>query len=532
MQLNKSVLLKTSANTDVQYVGGEILIQGLEPIKQSRVIDFSQINYKAEVQQVVTVGATNYTPVADTAYSVLIGDTNRRVNGQIESLKKYSYVTPADITTLGATAALQREAIHGYLVAQINAFAKNYCVAASLTLGNGFTITDDAGYFPYNHQGMTNRMGANTVKVVTNTDGTGFASTNIVNTTAAVYAVGSGEVLANNAPVYDYVTGNLISGEIDAPKTISGGIAVSGQKYNCFSISYLADTVLPTIAANYKGLMVKTQTVWVDNGAGSSTSNLSGYIAFERAMHRGLVAKYSKDASVVAEFFDNNFVIQGPLGAVPATTTSLKNKVLTGYGNLFNHYNIGTQTIVAPTQGATGLLIEQDATATEGAHYCAEVVAGCPKEFVVGKTEVTFLFKGSATTVANIVALAGLRKKEAFAVDFNDYNELVAAGTGAAGTAFTTYGILAGAATVATATGANAVNSTEFTIKITVDKNGLCAIYINDVKANVYSAGTTPLTFAAGTVLIPFFQYTNLNSSAAVPNVTELLALPATGVIS
>lgn len=535
-QKNKSVLFNTSAGTDVQYSGGEILIAGLNPINQTRIIDFSQINYRAEVQQVVTIGATAYTPVADTTYAIEIGDVSRVDHGYTENVKKYIYTTPADITTIGASAAVQREYIHTQLIAKINAIASNFVVAASLTGGNGFTVTDDAGYFPYNKQGMTNRKGASLVRPCQNLDGTGFAASNYVLTTAAVYEFGTGLNLLNNAPVYDFMTGNLIAGEIENPVTIAGANAVSGQKYNMFSITYLKRVALPTaFNGNSYVYLLLTQQAFVDNGAGASTTNLAGYIAFERAMHRGIANKYALDPNAVAEFFDNNFVIQGPLGAVPSTAPNIKNKFLTGYGNLFNHYNIctaATQTIVAPTQGAAGLLIEQDATATEGAHYCAEVVAVAPKEFVVGKTDITFLFKASATTVANIVLLAGLRKKEAYAADFNDYNELVAAGTGAAGTAFSTYGILGGAATVATATGANAVNSTEFTIRITVNKAGLCAVYVNDAKANVYSAGTTPLVFTAGTVLIPFFQYTNLNSVAAVPNVTELLALAAANVIS
>jgi len=48
---------------------------------------------------------------------------------------------------------------------------------------------------------------------------------------------------------------------------------------------------------------------------------------------------------------------------------------------------------------------------------------------------------------------------------------------------------------------------------------------MNDVKYPVYSAGTTPLVFPAGTVLIPFFQYTNLNSAAAVINEVEFEAV-------
>lgn len=527
-QQQKSVLFKTSAGTDVQYVGGEIKIPGLNPIKQSSIVDFSQLNYRAEVSQVVTVGGTAYVPTGSTTYTVALGDATRRANGVTELPFVYSYTTSSDLSKEGANDAARREYIHLALIAKINAVTNNWVTAATLTGGAGFTITDDAGYFPAPSQGMTNREGATTVVLRPDSDSRGFAITNIALTTAAVYSSGVGATLAAYAPVYDLVYSSLISGYVDGPKDINGASAVSGQKYNLFSISYLDYNVsIPSVGHGITGVLARTASIWVDNGAGTDTNNLAGYIAFERKMHRGIAAKYRLDSAATAEFFDNNFVIQGPLGAVPATTTSLKNKFLTPYNTLFNHYNIGTQTIVAPSQGASGLLIEQDTTATEGAHYCAEVATLCPKEFVVGKSEVTFLFKASATTVANIVLLAGLRKKEAFALDFNDYNEMVAAGTGPAGTDLYTYGILGGAATVATDTTANAANSTEFTIRITVDLAGLCAVYINDTKYPVYSAGTTALTFTAGTVLIPFFQYTNLNSAAAVPNVTELLALPS-----
>lgn len=532
-QKNKSVLFNTSAGTDVRYSGGELQIAGLDPINQARIIDISQVNYRAEVQQVVTVGATAYTPTADTTYCIEIGDVTRVDHGYTENLKRYTYTTPADVTTIGANAAAQREYIHGQLVTKINAIASNFVLAASLGSGNGFTVTDDPGYFPYNRQGMTNRRGASLVRPCQNSDGTGFAASNYVLTTAAVYEFGTGLNLLNNAPVYDYMTGNLISGEIETPITAAGATAVSGQKYNMFSITYLKRVALPTAfnGNSYVYLLVN-QTAYVDNGAGTSISNLSGYIAFERQIHRAIANKYSLDVNAVAEFFDSNFVIQGPLGAVPVATANLKNKFLTGYGNLFNHYNINAQTIVAPSQGATGLLIDQDLTATDGAHYCAEVGTSSPKEFVVGKDDVTFLFKASASTVANLVLLAGLRKKEAYTADFNDYNDMVAAGTGPSGTTFYTYGILQNAATVATTTSVNAVDATAFTIRIVVPKSGLVSVYINDVKYPVYSVGTTPLTFVAGTVLIPFFQYTNLNSAAAVGNVTELLALPSASVFA
>ena len=138
-QKNKSVLFNASAGSDVQYSGDEILIAGLDAVKLSRVINFSQINYRAEVAQVITIGSVAYTPTASTPYTVEIGDVNVRDHGYTSSLKKFSYTTPDDITTLGATAALQREAITLKLVAEINA-GSPFVTAATLTLGNGFTV--------------------------------------------------------------------------------------------------------------------------------------------------------------------------------------------------------------------------------------------------------------------------------------------------------------------------------------------------------------------------------------------------------
>jgi len=523
--VNRSVLFNTSASTDVQYSGGNVLIPGLTPIPTNRIINFSQINYRAEVVQVITVGGSLYTPTASTAYTVLIGDSNRRSQGYTEPFKKYSYTTPPVITTLGATAALQREAITAALVAKINAASTyNFVTAATLTGGAGFTITDAAGYYPYPHQGMNTRQGASRIVLAANADATGFSATDFVVTTAAVYSVGVGLDLANNAPVMDFMTGNVISGTVDAPKTLSGAAAIAGQKYNAFSITYLENAQIAGITGT-TGLLVKQRIVWVDNGAGASVVNLAGYLAIEKELHRLVGVVYGQDPNATLEFFDKNFLIQGPLGAVPAITAGVKNKFITPYG-LLNHYNIGTQTIVAPTQGADGLLIEQDtATAAEGAHYCAEVVAACPQQFVVGKTSMTLVNKFSATAVANMVYMAGFRVKEAFDANFDNYNNLAAIGTGAAGTAVATYGILGGLSTVVTTSTTNLVNSAVNTAVIEVATNGVVSLFMNDVKYPVYSAGTTPLVFPAGTVLIPFFQYTNLNTLPAVINEVEFEAV-------
>jgi hypothetical protein len=507
MSQTKSVLLKTSASSDVQYSGGEILIAGLEPIKQSRVINFSQINYKAEVRQVVTVGSVAYTPTGATRYAVSIGDVNRRDQGYTEQLKVYSYVTPDDVTTLGGSAALQREAIHLALIAQINSDANNYVAAATLTGGNGFTITDDAGYFPYNRQGMNNRKGASTVKVLTNLDGTGFASTNYVLTTAAVYAVGEGLRLLNDAPVFDFMTGNLISGEFSAPVTVSGEYAVSGQKYNMFSITYLNEVNIPTITG-IKAYSTKTAQIFADNGAGSSTANLAGYIAFEKAMHRGLFNQFSNDPNAQVDFLDNVILFQGAAGAVPTTTG--ENKMVSDAKWVYN--NIGTNTITVPTPTNAGLLIDQDLTDTEGAEYTPSLLTGAPQEFVVGKTDFSVFARVVAADWTDAAWQVGFRKKAAHAADFNNYTDLASVGTLAAdGDLLVTNGILNNAATVSTSTTIVPTNAAYLTVEVLVNKAGVVTCKLNDVVYPVYSAGTTPLVFDAGDIMIPFVRAVNIS---------------------
>jgi len=517
---NKSVLLLTSASTDVQYSGGEILIPGLEPIRQGRVIDFSQINYRAEVVQVVTVNTTA-TPTGSTKYGVLIGDPNRRDHGYTEFLELYSYTTPSDITVLGATAALQREAINVEIIAKINKLSGNFVTAATLGTGTGFTITDTAGYYPANKQGMTNRKGASVVRAAKNPDGTGFTQSQIVLTTAWVIPVGVGANLQADAPVYDLMTGNLIAGEIEAPKTISGAIAVSGQRYNMFSISDLRQSPIPSVTG-VVGFIPRNQQVWVDNGTGTSTANLAGYISFERAMHRGIAMTYVSNPSSQIDFFDNVILFQGPGGAVPATTG--ETKMVSDAKWVYN--NIGTNTITTPTPSNAGLVLDQDLTATEGAEYTPSLLTLSPKEFTVGKQDFSVFARVSATTWANGAWQVGFHTKAAHSATFA-YTNLASVGTLAASpTTASTQGILASAALVSTSTAIVLTNAASYTVEVLVTMNGVVTCKLNDVVYPVYSVGTTPLVLPQNTVMVPFFRAVNVGGSAPVLVISENLALP------
>jgi len=531
--VRESVLLKTSSNADVQCSGGKINITGLKEILKKNVTGIVQIKYRAAVAQVVTVGNTAYTPTGLTNYTVAIGDPNRTRDGYQENLRRYTFQTNSNVNIYG-TVAQQREAIHAGLVAKINLESGvNRVTAVSLGSGNGFTVTDNTDYYPEKSQTMTNEKFASTVITVANPDQSGFTRSNFTVTTAGQTSSGVGAKLAQQAPVIDYMYGNLIQGNLDAPfgtATNPKTYATAGQNYDIFVINSLKEIVGANLSGQYV-YVPRESAIAVDNGTGSSTTNLAGFLTAERELRKLMVQTCYMDASLVQQWFDQDFVEQGLLGAAPATTAGVANKFLTPYGML-NHFNIGTQTIVTGANSATGFLFEQDATATEGAAYTPSLSTNNSQQFIVGKTPATVNAKASFTTPANIVFMVGFRSKEAHQAAFGTYGKLATIGTGAAGTAIATYGSLVSAASVTTTSAVNLLTTVVYDFRVEVAIDGTVTAFVNNVSYPIYSVGTTvPLVFAAGTVLIPFFQYTNLNSVAAVPNITEFWSVGSDTVI-
>jgi len=522
--IQKGILFRTTVKTDVLSSGGVISVAGLKSVRRSNLLSIKQIKYRPEVVQVYTV-STTATPTGSTVYGVLIGDTNRVISGAQAQLVKYTYTTPADITDLGATAALQREAINVALIAKINADTANYVVAATLAGGTGFTITDDAGYYPVNSQTANNRKGASEVVVYNDGSGAGFASTVLSLTTAAVYSFGVGADVAAGKPVIDVMYGNLISGTLVAPPlTITGLPGVSGQKYDAFVITSLSEASAHSQTGQY-ALVPTTQTIWVDNGTGSDTANLAGFKDFERIMHKLMFSLYKNDPNAVGEFFDMPIAFQDPLGAAPTGTANTLGWQVSPYASL-NRTNIGTQTIVAPVLNATGLLIDQDDNAGDGSHTSASQQTVGGQEFTVGKS--------AFMVVANIVMgdwtdshiLVGFRKKAAYTADYNDYTDLAAIGSGAAaGDTITTTGILNNAATVATASAASYTDAVAALLVVKVAIDGTVTCQVNGTSYPVYSAGTTALILDAGDVMIPFYQHVNIGSGDPAVSISEFFAV-------
>lgn len=514
--IQKSVLLKTSAASDVQNGGGFLTIAGLESVPKVNITSISQSKYKAEVPQVVTLFGTAYTPVASTIYKMTVYDPLRVSAGYQEAPKYYSYTTPA---VLSGVAATDRETIHLALVAAINADASNHAVAASLGGGTGITVTDDGGYYPPKAQNMTNVKGPNTVLPITNTDGTGFAADNYVITTAAVFSSGVGALLLADAPVVDYTFGNLISGSFKAPATATNPptYAVSGQNYDIFAINSLKVVSGTTLTEQYV-YQVQQQLAVVDNGTGSSTTNLAGFKAFERAMLHEIFQTYSNDQSSII-FMGDTGVVTGGLGTgLPSGTSLAENVISFGNGFSTHYFPLGTATILSPVSTNSGLLLQLDVTAGEGIELSAPTWTNSNKNFTVGKTAASVYCKISVTDITGVNPVwVGFRKQAAANTTYTSYTDYALIGLGDALGNIYTSTELNGGGNTNTDTTQNWANTETHTLQVNVDINGAVTFKLDGYAPTV----TQSFTFDAGDVLIPVFGYALQAGSGSAVNLLE-----------
>lgn len=535
--IKESVLFRTSAASDIQCSGGNITVAGLRSVSKKDITSIFHSLYKAEVAQVTTVAATSYTPGSDTVYQVAVYDPCRTISGYTESPKIYKYRTPVDVTTLG-NAAAQREAISVALVAAINADPSNHAVAVTLGTGTGFTVTDDGGYYPVFSQSMTNIQGVNKVYPITNVDGSGYADTNFSVTTTGVYSVGSGANLLLQKPVISYTFGNLVSGVLDAPPVTAAGLpAVSGQNYDLFEIVSLKAVPVVGISGQL-AYQDRQYYIWVDNGTGTATTNLTGFKAFERAMHKLMIQLFASDPCTTQEWFDAPYVFQDPLGAAPTGTANTLGWQV-GYSRL-NRTNIGTQTIVVPVLDSTGLLIDQDDTATEGSHTSANQQTLGDQSFIVGKTAFSVNARVVMGDYTDAAFMIGFRKKAVYDATINNYTDYGTIGNGssAAGTTwingdlFVTRGTINSGATVQAISAVVPADGVSAFLQLKVAVNGTVTAFVNGTSYPIYSVGTTTLIFDAGDEMIPFYQIVNIGSGDPACSISQFFAIATDNLIS
>jgi hypothetical protein len=520
---SRSVLLKTSSISSLLHSGSDVTIAGLDggPIRYNDILDIKQVKQRAEVPQVVTGGIT-YTPTANTTYAIEVYLSSQKVKGWQGFKKKYGYTTPSVLTVIGANAAAQREYINGKIVDAINADAANFMTAASLGGGTGITLTDDAGYFPARLNGASNgRGGAAAVITITNSDGSGFVAADFSVTTDAVYGFGDGTRMANDIPVIYSYTGNLISGELDAPKASDGTYAIAGQKYDAFVITSWGSATSHQVSGQVAHTPEET-VIFVDNGTGTSTSNLTGFQAFERAMHRLLFSLYANNPNAIVEFFDNIVAVGGNTGTgLPTGTAQDTNTIVTG-ANVLHYSPIATSTLLSMVHSADGLKLELDSTDNEGVELGAPVSTASPKQFIVGQQEFSLYAKLKISDVSGTDDMAvGFRKKEAYQAAIDNYDEMAVLNVISGDIKIET--ILNGAATTVTDTTLNWADDETHDLEVRVLIDGTVKFLVDGVDKS--SVQTTAFVFDAGEVVIPFvysLQATDLSNN----NIKAFVAVP------
>lgn len=296
-----SLLNTYSVAADIINSGGIIKISGLPQMKTEDFISVTQVAPVAEVSQVITIGASTPAVTAATRYAFLIGNTGPRVGGYQKPLTKISYTSPSILTgsafvdrqnlyqsmATKVNNLVQSLAVTAYAVitvAQTNsvAFAVGEIVtetvsgatginisgttgtltigiisgtwsgiatgtSASGTLtgsiagaststthvtvaGIGLRLVDNAGYWNSTYT----RFGVSSVQVTN-----GFASTDLVVTTAGVYGLGQGTRMLLDVPVKELLTDNLARGlwsfNVDHAPSV---VPTAGATYDLFTLRF------------------------------------------------------------------------------------------------------------------------------------------------------------------------------------------------------------------------------------------------------------------------------------------------------
>lgn len=481
---HKSAVLTSTTKSDVLRSGGEVAITDLWPFKIKDLIAADYRIYRAEVAQVLTLSITNVTPAAYGKYSVLLGNVRHEHEGGPEHLRKYSYVG-------GSSAPTKAQIVDG-LAARINADTGNYVTAVSDGIDK-ITITDDAGYYPAR---PSSRTGPTEYKLIDDLDSSSGATMTV--TTPGVVSYGEGQRLIDDEPVIEPMTGNLASGEYDAPTG-----AVAGQHYSGFYITYsksVGTNAIPGLEAK----KILRQLVYVDDGTGSSTANATGYAAFLREFERIQYQEvYGGDPNAIVEMFEEVAVLtDGDGNGVPSSGDGDENLINIG-GNQLGYHCIGaTATDPAGSDITNGFDITRGTeTDNQGIEVSANIGALAPQEFIVGKQDFSLRVQLSITDVLGTDDLViGFRKKEAYQAAVDDYDEMAAFNVISGDVYIDT--ILNGGVTASDDTAKNFANTETHVLEVQVDKAGLVTFLVDDV--DVSAKQSSAFSFDADEVVIPF----------------------------
>lgn len=209
----------------------------------------------------------------------------------------------------------------------------------------------------------------------------------------------------------------------------------------------------------------------------------------------------AEQSSHIIEYYDTAPLCVKKVGAGAATGTAGDENMYRLNNSTWDYHVLGTQTILAPTQGTYGLNIVQDETENDGTEHCLGINAKTKGVFTVGTSPAFFArMKFYIDDVSGTDDCAfGFRKVEAYQANIDDYADMAVLNVISGDIKIET--IVGDAATVTTDTTANWADTETHELKVLVSAAGVVTYQID---------GGTPATVAAYTftdalAVVPFF---------------------------
>lgn len=206
------------------------------------------------------------------------------------------------------------------------------------------------------------------------------------------------------------------------------------------------------------------------------------------------------DADYTYEKFQTAPVCTLAGGGATAGTDTATN-IAAFENNIFEYYNIGTQTLLGPTIAADGLLASLDLTNNEGVEYTQGITARSKSAFVIGTSPAFFLKVGLlvADVSGSDICAVGFRKTQAYQSAFADYTDKACISKKNGDIYIVT--ALNNAADVETDTTVNWSDATAKVLEVYVSDTGVATFKIDGVTTAVAT-----YTFDDGDTVVPFFH--------------------------
>lgn len=521
-------LLTTSSVTDIVELGGmspSFKVGGLNAIRFADLASVTFKKAKAEVAKVETIGTTTPTIVAGEKYIITIyNPLNTTQSTYDDAPKKYT----ASLATLSGVAATDRQNIYNILTQKINDDPTNGVVASAGSGGTGMTITDDGNYLSGAHNEAFGGKYATSIQLIPDEDGAGFTdATHRVVTTPAQYAIGVGTTLAKWGTTVGPYGWLALESQVQSSELNN---AVSGQLYNFFGF----ESVQPVnydIKAGVSALNVLYQNIWVDNGEGSSTTNLAGYRAFEYKLERIVYnTLYKNSPSSLIGFFAGSIEpakLKGD-GGLPTGTAGDENVYHFADQNLALMQSIlGTQTILYSPIVATGLRLTQDAADNDGMEFHPSYDASSPHLITVGSGTYSIRARVQIGDISDTDEVhIGFREAVAVEATFTGYEDYAALAIDATDGSLKMRARDAAGTAKSTDTAINWADGGVHYLEVRLHDDGTTEFLVDDVDYTHLIAAADVITHTAGQTLIPYIRV--LNAAAGDPEVdfANLLVIP------